>query len=168
MAEFIFLQFKDPQIDGESTEDKHKNWIELEAFSWGGTLPAMGSTQRSYVGQASSGRATVSDFVITKYWDKSSPSIVKNFYNGKQIQKVELQQLKKVGEKDLVFLKINFEDVRFTSYDLSSSGANGDHPHETITFSYRTINLDYKQLDKDGKEKGQAGFKIDLEKVQCT
>ena len=35
-------------IPGESTDDKHKDWMEISTFSWGASQPASGTA--SYAG----------------------------------------------------------------------------------------------------------------------
>jgi type VI secretion system secreted protein Hcp len=48
-------------VQGESTDDKHKDWIELDSFSWG-------------VARTSSAAAS-GDITITKAVDRSSPKL---------------------------------------------------------------------------------------------
>ena len=58
-------------IPGESSDDKHKDWIEILSFSHGLSQPASGS--RSSGGAASAERCNHSDFSIVKTLDKASP-----------------------------------------------------------------------------------------------
>jgi type VI secretion system secreted protein Hcp len=56
-------------IRGESTDDKHKDWIEVLSFSWGAA-------------QTSSAAATHGDLIITKAVDRSSPKLAECLTKG--------------------------------------------------------------------------------------
>ena len=61
-------------IPGESTDDKHKDWIELsDAMTTSDVQPT--SATRSSAGGGSTGRSQHRDYVITKYVDKASPKL---------------------------------------------------------------------------------------------
>jgi type VI protein secretion system component Hcp len=58
-----FLKFDG--VDGESTDDKHKGWIELQSFSWGANQPSA----------RGSGKCSMQDFHFVKRADKASPTL---------------------------------------------------------------------------------------------
>ena len=57
-------------IPGESTDDKHKDWIEILSFHWGVSQPSSGG--RSTGGAASAERCNHTDFSIVHTLDKAS------------------------------------------------------------------------------------------------
>ena len=61
----IFIQING--IPGESTDDKHKDWIEVQSYSHG--VSQMGSGERSTGGAATGGRCDHQDFSIVKGMD---------------------------------------------------------------------------------------------------
>ncbi len=58
-------------IKGESTDDKHKDWIEILSYSWG--VSQMASASASTSGGGTSQRADFQDISIVKTLDSSSP-----------------------------------------------------------------------------------------------
>ena len=68
-------------LKGESKDDKHKDEIDVLAWSWG--MSNSGSAQSG--GGAGSGKANVQDLSLTKYIDKCSPDLMLFACNGKHI-----------------------------------------------------------------------------------
>src|SRR5512141_296981 len=60
-------------VPGESSDDKHKDWIEVLSYSWGVSQPSSGSA--STAGGATAERANFSDFSVVKALDKASPKL---------------------------------------------------------------------------------------------
>ena len=67
----VFLKISDG-IDGESLDDKHKNEIEIDSFSWGVTQS--GTAGRTGTGQGA-GKASFQDIHFTAKVNKSSPTL---------------------------------------------------------------------------------------------
>ena len=59
-------------IDGESTDDKHKNEIEVDSFSWGVTQS--GTAGRTGTGRGA-GKASIQDLHFTSKVNKASPKL---------------------------------------------------------------------------------------------
>ena len=62
-------------IKGESTDDKHKDWIEILSFNWG--VSQMASASQSTSGGGTSQRAAFQDLSIVKMMDSASPLLFK-------------------------------------------------------------------------------------------
>ena len=60
-------------IPGESTDDKHKDWIEVMSYSSG--VSQMAGGDRSTGGAATQGRCDHQDISIVKALDKASPTL---------------------------------------------------------------------------------------------
>ena len=70
MATDAFLKIDG--IDGESTDKKHKNWIEILSYSHGMSQP---SSIASGTGGLTAERVSMSDFSVMKVLDKASPTL---------------------------------------------------------------------------------------------
>jgi type VI secretion system secreted protein Hcp len=157
-------------IPGESTDDKHKDWIEL--LSYGHSMMQPVSSTRSSSGGAGSGRVQHGDFMITKYLDKASPKLYEAISNGKHIGKGKIEVCR-AGGGQVKFLEINFEEIMISSVALSGSGnSNGtgtdasvghDLPVENVALNYGKIEWVYtQQKRKDGSGGGNVSAKYDL------
>ncbi len=138
-------------VPGDSTDDKHKDWIVIESSSWNVEravdMTDLGSTQRGHansnfgkveltseMGLASNGlmlsvaNGTIRP-LITLHWCRSGPS---------------------ASEGLLVYSEWKLKDVIIDSYAISAS-ADGI-PEETWTLAYTAIEHEFKSTDqKTGK-----------------
>jgi type VI secretion system secreted protein Hcp len=139
-------------IPGESTDGKHKDWIEILSYSHGVSQSGAGS--RSSGGAASSGRCSHQDFSIVKTLDKASPELNLHCCNGNHIKKMTLQLCRATGEKQ-PYMDYLLEDVLISS--VSIGGGGGGIPTESVTFNYGKLNWVYVETDHEtGKKKGQV------------
>src|SRR5262245_65952147 len=109
MAFDAFLKIEG--IPGESTDDKHKNEIDVLSYSWGIARP-----------KGERGRAKVSDFSITKFTDKSSPLLFDAACEGQHIPEATFTA-RKAGGSQQTFLKYVFKEVVISS--VQPSGTSG-------------------------------------------
>jgi len=146
MAVDMFLKLDG--IKGESLDEKHKDEIQIESFSWG--LNQTGSMSHGTGGGA--GKVSVHDISITKNLDKSSPELMLSCCNGKHIA-TGLLTVRKAGEKPLEYMKIKLTDI------LISSVQNAGHPSqdtltESLTLNFSKFQVEYQPQGKDGKALG--------------
>src|SRR6185295_9713929 len=119
MASDIFAKIGD--IKGESTDDKHKDEIDVLSFSWGvtqtGTL-AHGSG-------GGEGKAQFNDFNFTTNVSKASPALFLACASGTHIKEATIAVRRKgagdKGQED--YLVIKMSDVLVSSYQ--SGGSSG-------------------------------------------
>ena len=102
-------------IPGDSTEEGHKDWIEVLSYSLGVTNPAA-------PGGGSSGHASFSDVSFSKLVDSSSPKLFDATASGQHIADAVLDLVKSGGKGNQTFLKYTFSDVLVTSYTVSGGG----------------------------------------------
>lgn len=129
-------------IDGESTDSKHKNEIEIASWSFG-LAPRASAT-----GQETSARPCISDISLSKHVDKSSPVLFAYGATGKHIGTAVLT-VRKAGENPVEYLVVTMTDVIVSSVN-STAGGGGDSPVETVSFSYGTIGIKYTPQSSDG------------------
>jgi type VI secretion system secreted protein Hcp len=157
MAVDMFLKIDG--IDGESTDDKHKKWIEIDDFNHSVSQPV---TAASKAGGRVGGRADFADLVVTKTIDLSTPSLYLHCSNGKHIPKVELEFCLATDKKH-TFMKYTLEDVIVSSVSPSGSITNDVKPGEQVTFAYGKITWEYTPIDHAGRPGASQRKAWDLE-----
>jgi len=157
MATDSFLKIEG--IKGESTDDKHKDWMEILSFSWG--VSQMASASASTVGGGTSARADFQDLSIVKTMDSASPLLFKNCAIGKHITEVLLSLNRSGGNKEQ-YMEYKLTNVVITS--VSVGGGGGGEPTESISLNYGKIEQTYtKQKRADGTSAGNVPAGWDLE-----
>lgn len=130
-------------IDGESSDDAHKDWIEILSYSHGIARP-----NSSHTGSGGgAGKSRHDDFIITKTLDKASPKLVLACCNGEHIPKVILE-LCLPGGQGQKFMEYELESVTVASV-RPTGDANGEEgrPTEEIAFRYAKIKFVYTLFD---------------------
>jgi type VI secretion system secreted protein Hcp len=148
-------------IPGESTDDKHKDWIEILSYSHGLSQPSTGSVSSG--GARSAERCDHQDFSIVKTLDKASPQLALHCCNGKHIPKITLELCRSTGDKQL-YMKYELSDSIISSVRPGGSSQGGESlPLEEVAFSYGKIEWIYTETDhKTGKPKGNVKTHWDL------
>lgn len=149
-------------IPGESTDDKHKDWIEIQSFSHGVAQPAAGSVSGS--GAMGGGRADHQDFTIVHLLDKASPKLHLACCRGEHIGDVTIELCKAGGDKNK-YMVYKMSDVMVRSVSPAGEG-KGEHdlPTERVTFAYSKMEWTYTAHDQKGKPKGDVKAFWDLTK----
>lgn len=149
-------------IKGESTDDKHKDWMEILSFGWGVSQTASAST--SSTGGGTSARADFQDLTITKTMDSASPLLFKACAKGDHIKEATLELCRSGGDK-LKYMEYKLTDVVISSV---SAGGGGGEPTESVSLNYGKIEQTYtKQKRSDGTAAGNvtAGWDLKANKV---
>jgi type VI secretion system secreted protein Hcp len=146
---------KGKTVPGESTDDKHKDWIEVLSFNHGVSQPSTGS--RSSGGAASGERANHQDFSVIKTLDKASPKLMLACCNGEHIGEVVLELCRATGDKQK-YMEYKLTDVIVSSVrPKGESKAPENLPLEEVTFNYGKIEWTYTATDhKTGKGAGDV------------
>jgi type VI secretion system secreted protein Hcp len=133
------------QINGESLDAARKGDIDVLAWSWG----ASNSGTTHIGGGGGAGAPNVQDISVTKYIDKSSPTLLLNTMNGKRIASGELVVRKAGLKQPLEYLKIEMKDILITS--LSTGGSGGeDRLTENVSLNFGRYRLTYTPENQDG------------------
>jgi type VI secretion system secreted protein Hcp len=148
-------------IPGESTDDKHKEWIELLSFSHGISQPASGSA--STAGGRSAERCDHQDFSVVKTLDKASPKLELFCCNGTHIKKINVELCRAAGDKQK-YMEYNLSDVIVSSVRPGGSSKGGETlPLEEVSFNYGKIEWVYTETDhSSGQPKGNVKTNWDL------
>jgi len=146
-------------ITGESQDSNHKNEIQIMSFSWG-------ASQTSSVGGATgsgAGKVSLDGFSIMKAVDKASVPLFKSVVGGTHFATGTITA-NKAGGGGKVFLKVDFKELFVTSYQLSGSS---EIPMESVSFSYKTIAIEYSMQDTKGitSSAGKATYDVAQNKL---
>lgn len=142
MAVDMFLQVGD--IKGESRDEKHKDKIDVLAWSWG-----MSNSGTAHLGTgAGAGKVSIQDLSVTKYVDKSSPFLLLACCNGKHYTEANLI-VRKAGENPVEYIKIKMEEVMITSVSTGGSGGE-DRLTENVVLNFAKVKVDYTPQKPDG------------------
>ena len=127
-------------IKGEAADEKHKEEIVLTGWSWGmESKSAMSSA-------GPSGKATVHELRCFKNVDRASPVIMQALRTNETVKKATLI-CRKAGKEQHEYLKITIQNGRLTSYSVDTDGAS---PTETFSFSFKKIEVEYREQRDDG------------------
>jgi type VI secretion system secreted protein Hcp len=142
MATDYFLKIEG--IEGESTDKKHKNEIDLQSWSWGETQ--MGA--HSGGGGGGAGKVSMQDFSFAMSVNKASPKLMLACASGEHI-KGALLVCRKAGKDQQEYLKIKFSDLLVSSYQ--TGGSAGDViPTDQISLNFAKIEFEYYPQKPDG------------------
>jgi type VI secretion system secreted protein Hcp len=142
MAVDMFIKIGD--LKGESVDDKHKEEIDVLAWSWG-----MSQSGTTHLGTgAGPGKVNVQDISFTKYVDKSSPNLMQYCCNGKHFAEA-LLTVRKAGETPLEYLKLTLKDLMITAVSTGGSGGE-DRLTENVTLNFSQFKVEYTPQKKDG------------------
>lgn len=139
----------------QASDDKHKEWIEVLSWSWGASNPSsVGSTGMSSGREAST--PSVSEIVVTKQMDKSTPKLAEGVSKGKTTQELKKQTTHN-GE---TYYQVKLTDVMVSSWQ-SSGGDSHSRPMESISLNFTKIEFNYKPQNAESPaiQKGSWNLK---------
>ena len=152
-------------IKGESTDEKHKDKLEIDSFSWG--VSNSGSMGRG--GGGGTGKAEFQDVHFTKQTDKSSPLLMKAAASGEHIKKAVLTARKAGGKGGQVdYLKITLEDVMVSSFQSAGNAGNSSIPNDSVSFNFTKIKYEYMPQKADGSLEGAVPAQYDRSLNKAT
>ena len=154
MAVDIYAKLGD--IKGESTDDKHKDEIEVLSFSWGVTnaAPAGG-------GGGGAGKATFQDLSIVHRIDKASPQLLLACATGKHLPDATITH-RKAGKGQQEYLIVKMNDVIITGVVHSGNAGPQDATSETVSMAFAKVDFEYKPQKEDGSLDTGVHFRYDI------
>jgi type VI secretion system secreted protein Hcp len=170
----IYVKFEGgSELQGESTDTKHANEIEISSFMHKVSQPK--SSSASTAGGHSAERTEHGEMFFTKDIDKATSKLLRASSAGTIYPKVTVTFYRALGGKGTTalsqsrtdYFKIVLEDVLVSSVDMVIAG--GELPAETFGLKYGKVVWEYKQQKVDGSagvSTGPAGW--DLRKNVAT
>jgi type VI secretion system secreted protein Hcp len=144
-------------VDGESKDSKHEKEIELESFSWGET----NTGTAGHGGGAGAGKVSPQDFHIVKRVDKASPKLFISCATGEHFTKAVLIA-RKAGKEQQEYLKLTFEDLIVSSYQLGGAAQSDVVPMDQVSLNFAKLEVSYKPQKPDGTLDAEVKQKYDF------
>jgi type VI secretion system secreted protein Hcp len=142
MAVDYFLQISG--IEGESTDAKHKGFLDVDSWSWGesqtGSSPGGGG--------GGAGKVSMQDFHFVTRVSKASPKLFLACAGGQHLKEARLVA-RRTGKDQQDFLTWTFSDLLVRSYQ--TGGQDGaPAPVDQVSFNFAKLKVEYKAQKPDG------------------
>ena len=149
----IFLKLGD--IEGESTDAKHKGEIDILSYTQTFKNAVTSTTGTG----ADTGKATCGEVTVLKNIDKSSPKLIQQVVTGQHVDKAILT-FRSVGKAALEYYVVTLEDVLLTSIDQTDQN-NPARIFERVTINSAKFTFSYQQQKVDGQLLPAVQFTFD-------
>jgi type VI secretion system secreted protein Hcp len=131
-------------IKGEVIAKGHEGWIEVNSAQFGvgrGISSPVGGTRDT-------SPPNLSEFVVTKPTDSSTPALFLESTIGSTGKQVDLHFTRTTANGEQTYYTVTLSDVLVSGFSQSSSG---DRPSESISLNYTKFNMIYTPVDASGK-----------------
>ena len=154
MAVDMFLKIDG--VKGEARDAKHKEEIDVLAWSWGASQS--GTTHMG--GGGGSGKANFQDISVTKWVDSASHKLLQHVATGKHVKEA-LLTVRKAGDKPLEYIKVTMKDCLISSVSTGGSGGE-DRLTENISINFAEFEFEYTPQKPDGSGGSVLPFKFNI------
>lgn len=131
----MFLKIGD--IRGESVDEKHKDWIDASSFQFGIGV----GVSRQPGADVVVSKPNLSEIVVTKVLDRSSPSLFIGCASGARYNEVKLEL--NVRGLTSPFYRITLNDVVVSGVSNSGAAGGDSKPTESISLNFAKIKIEY-------------------------
>jgi type VI secretion system secreted protein Hcp len=132
-------------IKGDSTDDKHKDEIQVESFSFG----VSNSGSAAAGGGAGAGKALVQDFAFVSHLSMAGPQLFLACATGKHFPDA-LVTVRSSGARTADFYTIKLSDVLVSSYAESGTPSTDALPMDQVTFNFAKIEISFTSQNPKG------------------
>ena len=132
-------------VDGESTDDKHKNEIDVESWSWGETQAGT----HAGGGGGGAGKVQMQDFHFVMKVNKATPKLMLACATGQHIKEAKLT-CRKAGGGQQEYMVIKMADLLVSSYQTGGSAGSSVVPTDQVSLNFSKIEFEYKEQKADG------------------
>ncbi|MEJ6000793.1 Hcp family type VI secretion system effector [Paucibacter soli] len=151
----VFLQLDG--IKGESTDAKHKEWIEIRSYSQGFSNPA----STGVGGGGGAGKVSCGDVNVMKSIDIASPKLMEAVMTGKHIAKGTLAFRSVSGKGDTDYYTVVLSEIFVTSVQQSDSASDGTRITESVSLAASKFEFSYRTQKADGSLDTPKTFTFD-------
>jgi len=146
-------------IKGESADDRHKDWIECKAVSWGVEQPR--SATASTGGGHTAERCEHRDIVVSKLADLASPILLQTCAAGRTIPKARFEFMRADAQGERVkYFEIEIDNVLIGA--VHPAVEEGDILTEEVGFKFSRVRWKYTQQKISGGAGGNTSGGWDL------
>jgi type VI secretion system secreted protein Hcp len=139
-----FLQISG--VEGESTDAKHKGWLDVDSWSWGETQTGGGGGGG---GGGGAGKVSMQDFHFVTKVSKASPKLFLACASGQHLKEAKLVA-RKAGKAQQEFLSWTFSDLLVSSYQTGGSEGTDVLPMDQVSLNFAKIKVEYRAQKADG------------------
>jgi type VI secretion system secreted protein Hcp len=144
-------------IKGESRDDKHKDTLEIESFSWG----ANNTGSAASGGGGGAGKVSFQDIHFTTRVNKASPILMLACATGQHIKKAVLFVRKQGGDQQ-EYYTVTMSDLLVSSYMSGGSAGSEAQPVDQFSLNFSQIKFEYKPQKPDGSLDSAVSAGYDL------
>jgi type VI secretion system secreted protein Hcp len=141
-------------IQGDSTDAKHKNQIDILTY----TQSFKNTTAASTGAGGGAGKVTCGDITVMKNIDKSSPLLIKAVTSGQHI-KTGVLTFRSVGAQEINYYVVSLKDVVITEIDQTDQN-NPARIFEKVTFSATDFTFKFTPQTASGKAGTPVSFEF--------
>lgn len=157
MATDFYLQIEG--VKGESSDDKHRDWIECQTVNWSLSQPK--SATASTAGGHTAERCELSEISISKLVDLASPLLAQLCACGKTIPRAKIEMQRADGQGEPVkYFEVELENVLIAH--VAPSFAGGDFPIESLGLKFSRVRWKYTKQKIGGGGSGNTAGGWDL------
>ncbi|GGU51682.1 hypothetical protein GCM10009504_05470 [Pseudomonas laurentiana] len=151
----ILMKF-DPEIKGSSKVKGYEDWVEFETY-------AISSSRNIQVqgDDRDISNPYVSELMLTKGADKTSPEFFIQAKIGKAFKKATIAVVQAAGANDKPQNLLTFEVAEPIVSSFSTQCSSGNRPSEHISLNFSKIKYDYTNFD-GGTSKGSVSKEYNL------
>lgn len=147
----IYLKLSGPDLNGESMDKEHGQWIELRSLNHQMYQPT--SPTASTAGGHTTERAEHGDLALIKELDSASPMLYQALSGGTTFQSAQIDLYRDAGDgKRVKYLEIQLKHVLISQVTLGVG--DSPLPIETISLRYAAIQWTYLKQNIDGRQGG--------------
>ena len=151
MASDAYLKIEG--INGESEDERHRNWIEVNNVLYAIHQPR--AHVLSTAGGHTSGRADLFPITFTKLADLSSPVLLQTCATGKTLPKAVFEFMRADGDgKPIPYFKIELENLMIAN--INPDSGDGGIIVERVQLAYAKIKWAYTRQSIRGGTQGNT------------
>lgn len=152
-------------IKGESTDEKHKGWIEISHVTWSIHQPKASTV--SSAGGHTNGRAELSNLSFKKLADLSSPLLQQHCAMGKTIPKAKFEFMRADGDgKAICYYTVELDNVMVSA--ITPNSGDGGIIKEQVHLAYSQMRWKYTQQKVSGGTAGNTSGGWDCTGNKCV
>ena len=141
------IYMKYASINGSSTAQSHEQWITCDSIQWGGGRSISTPTGSAKNREAS--MVSISEVVITKNQDNSSPELLKRSYVGTDGEDVTIHLTTTSNEGVNTIMELKLTNTLISGFSVSSGG---DRPTESVSMNFTKIESTFHNQAVEGTE----------------
>ena len=141
----IYLKYG--PVNGSSTAQSHEQWITCDSITWGGGR-AIGTPTGSAKNREAS-MVSISEVVISKNQDNSSPELLKRSYVGTDGEDVTIHLTTTSNEGVNTIMELKLTNTLVSGFSVSSGG---DRPSESVSMNFTKIESTFHNQAVEGTE----------------